>query len=61
MLLAAPLVVVAVVVGGGCAACIRFGALFSRQRSFFLYAIYVSPVSGLSAAASHRVFRERTV
>ena len=24
-------------VGGGCAACIRFGALSSRQRSFFLY------------------------
>ena len=24
------------VVGGGCAACIRFGALLSRQRSFFL-------------------------
>ena len=32
-------VVVVVVVGGDCycAACIHFGALFSRQRSFFLY------------------------
>ena len=30
-------VVAVVVVGGGCAACIRFGALLSRQRSFFLY------------------------
>ena len=32
-------VVVVVVVGGDCycAACTHFGALFSRQRSFFLY------------------------
>ena len=41
-----------------CAACIRFGALFSRQYSFcfpycdtrYIY-IYVSPVSGLSGGA----------
>ena len=52
MLLAAPLVVVAVVVGGGCAACIRFGALFSRQRTFFLYRnTHVSPESELSSGA----------
>ena len=54
MLLAVVWVVVVVVVGGGCAACIRFGGLFSRQRSFFLYCPllrYVSPASGLSGGA----------
>ena len=42
--------IVVVVLGGGCAACIRLGVLFSRRCSFFLYRD-VSPVSGLSGGA----------